>query len=145
MKPIEDVQEVLFHVPAAVNQAYRGGPIAISYQVAGRPCVFGALSESELAEVLPEARKADPSPVVTADGLAELRERLPVGTRVRCDRYWQRGHGTVVETSDLPNYPHWPTSGPTAWMLSHADTAVCVRFDGDGYSSWWSAKWIERA
>ena len=120
------------------------GPIAVRYEAAGRRYVFGALDENELAEIMEEVRKVDPSPVIIPDGLAELRKRLPVGVRVRTDRYWQRGHGTVVETCDLPSYPHWPASGPAAWMLGHDCASVCVRFDGDSEPSWWRASWIER-
>jgi len=120
------------------------GPIAISYQVDGRPYVFGGLDESELAELLPDVRAHDPSAAVIPDGLAEVRPRLPVGARVRTDRYWKHGNGTVVETRDLPGYAKWPASGPAAWILGHSGASVCVEFDGDGYSDWWPAAWIER-
>ena len=119
------------------------GPIAISHEVDGRRYFFGCLDESELADILPEVEKLGPVEVI-ADGLAEVRERLPVGARVRTDRYWKHGHGTVTETCGMPSYPHWPLEGPAAHMLSRDSASVCVEFDGDGCSSWWRALWIER-
>ncbi len=124
-----------------------GGPIAISYEVDGRQYTFGALSEGELAELLPDVEKHVSAPVVVIpDGLADIRERLPVGTRVRTGSraQWKRAHGTVTETCEMPGYAHWPEVGPSAWMLSHDGDSVCVRFDGDDFSSWWRAGWIER-
>ena len=121
-----------------------GGPIVISYEVEGRRYTFGGLDEGELAEVLPEVKAVDPSPVIIPDGLADLRERLPAGSRVRTCRHWQHGHGTVVESCGLPGYARWPEVRPAAWFLGHDGAEVCVRFDGDQGASWWPSKWIER-
>jgi hypothetical protein len=80
------------------------------------------------------------------DGLIAVKHRFPVGARVRttAKAAWKRAHGTVVETSDMPRYPHWPEAGPAAHMLSHDGAGICVQFDGDdGYSSWWPAYMVE--
>ena len=121
------------------------GPIVILYRLDGREHAFGALDADELAEMLPEVRRHDPFPVIVWDGLAHVRERLPVGARVRCLKHWKRQHGTVTQTDVMPSYPHWPAEGPAAWMLSHNYAEVCVRFDGEDWADWWPANWIEPA
>jgi hypothetical protein len=121
------------------------GPKVIEYQICGRAYTFGGLNDGALALVLPDIEAVDPAPVIVADGLAKVRERLPTGARVRCDRHWMGGKvGTVTETCDLPGYAQWPPSGPTAWMLAHDGASVCVRFDRDEHSSWWPVRWIQR-
>ena len=124
------------------------GPIAIRYEMDGRTYEGGGYSEAEAAGLLPEIRKnlGPDCPVeVIADGLAEVRERLPAGARVRANSrgYWKRQLGTVAE-SDVESYATWPESGRAAHFLSTDGASVCVEFDGDGYSSWWRASWIER-
>ena len=95
--------------------------------------------------VLPDVQKVDPAPVVIPDGLASVRERLPAGSRVRTDRYWKRGLGTVVESCELPGYARWPEVRPAAHFLGHDAAEVCVRFDGDAHASWWRAHWTRSA
>ena len=121
------------------------GPMAIRYEMDGRQITFGGVSEAELAYLLPDIREHGLDPVVIQDGLAEVRERLPAGTRVRTVGYgqWKRGRGTVAESDDYPGYRQWPESGPSAWFLCHGGARVCVRFDGDSYADWWPAHWIE--
>ena len=122
------------------------GPMAIRYELDGRQVTFGGVSEAEAARLLPDIREQGLSPVVIADGLAEVRERLPVGARVRTRArgFWKRAFGTVVESDDFPSFKQWPDSGPSAWFLCHDAAEVCVKFDGDSYADWWPAHWIER-
>jgi hypothetical protein len=130
------------------EEGVMSGPIAISYQYQGRAVMGGGYDEGELASLLPAIRDelGPDCPVdVIADGLAEVRERLPAGARVRANSrgYWKRGLGTVVE-SEVESYARWPESGTSAHFLSTDGPSVCVEFDGDGYSGWWRESWIER-
>ena len=122
------------------------GPVAIRYEMDGRTYEGGGYSEAEVAGLLPDIREAlgpDCPVEVIADGLAEVRERLPVGARVRANSrgYWQRGLGTVAE-SDVESFANWPSSGSASHFLGSDAAYVCVEFDG--CSSWWRASWIER-
>jgi hypothetical protein len=123
------------------------GPIAIRYELNGRQVTNGAFSEAELAEYRPDIEAMVGSVEVIPDGLAEVRERFPAGTRVRATAKapWKHGHGTVTRSDSRPGYARWPEVPGDSWFLGNDGAEVCVKFDGDNFADWWPTYMIEPA
>ena len=120
----------------AVVTVYRGRE--------GMSAGYSAGEAAEMAEAVAELGGWD-RPVAIRDLRPELEARFPLGTRVWLGEavYWRRGQAGTVTAGEPENFSRWqPAPGPVPWFIGPDGACVHVLL-GDGYGSWWPARWLE--
>lgn len=110
----------------------------------GQAAQLAPMPEDEAKALRDEVSRTIYPDAVTADLLAELRARLPLGARVR---HTSTGEvGTVVE-QDASGAPASgaPAGTRIAHYVGYGHEAVSVEFEGRGYPLWIVADYFELA